>query len=277
MSPTASSISVLSKVGATGTFRIYLLYRNTRSPKTCACAYTGGLNDQSRLRHAVWSTGSTLLSFVPGPFWGRKRRMWAGTPLGQRSPEGVSSAAKSVRNLLVSRVSERTPWSKTRGEAAWGGHLAGTAENSGPDPKPIKINGKAPTSCRNTWHRAPPDTAHLWLSPGSCTYRRSVCPHRRGHESSWLVSLGLPPGQLVPPVPACRDLGSFSRLPLQHRPFIPPPWPATSPPFQLAAAREGLVLLSARSRQGGQRGHPSAHACVCKPVSLWQVAKYFAG
>lgn len=67
---------------------------------------------------------------------------------------------------MVNRVSERPPWSKTRGEASWGGHLAGTAENSGPDPKPIKINGKAPTSCRNTWHRAPPDTAHLWLSLG---------------------------------------------------------------------------------------------------------------
>lgn len=43
---------------------------------------------------------------------------WAGTPLVQRSPEGVSSAAKSGRSFMVNRVSERPPWSKTRGEAA---------------------------------------------------------------------------------------------------------------------------------------------------------------
>lgn len=73
---------------------------------------------------------------------------------------------KSGRNLPVSRVSKRPPRSKTREEPAWGGHLARTAENSGPDPKPIKINGKAPTSCRDAWHRAPPDTAHLRLSLG---------------------------------------------------------------------------------------------------------------
>lgn len=69
------------------------------------------------------------------------------------------------RNLPVSRVSKRPPRSKTRGEPAWGGCLARTAENSGPDPKPIKTNGKPPTSCRDTWHHSPPDTAHLQLSP----------------------------------------------------------------------------------------------------------------
>lgn len=73
---------------------------------------------------------------------------------------------KSSRNLPVSRVSERPPRSKMRGEPVWGDRLARTAENSGPDPKPIKINGRAPMSCRDTWHCAPPDTAHLRLSPG---------------------------------------------------------------------------------------------------------------
>lgn len=87
---------------------------------------------------------------------------------------------------------------------------------------------------------------------------------------------------LIVPVPAhvlcqdCRGLGSLLRLLLLHYPFMPPPQPATSSPFCPAVAGEGLALFSARSQQGGWRGHPSAHASACKPVSLWQVAKYFA-
>lgn len=73
ISPMASSISVLSKFRATGTHRIYFFYRITKSSSPEWLT----MSDQSGLRYAVWSTGSLLLTSL-GPYWLKKRVIWAG-------------------------------------------------------------------------------------------------------------------------------------------------------------------------------------------------------
>ena len=150
-----------------------------RGWKLCVC-----LHEREQVAHAGAEPCVQVLHTTGK---GQRRCLPAWALPGQRLPEDGALLPKSGRNLPISRVSERPPRSKTRGEPAWGGRLAGTAENSGPDPKPIKINGNAPTSCRDTWHRAPPDTAHLWLSPGKLHVpMQSVhVPVGGGRESPW--------------------------------------------------------------------------------------------
>lgn len=170
---------------------------------------------------------------------------------------------KNGRNLLVSRVSEWPPHSKMRGEPAWGVHLAGTAENSGPNPKPIKLMERFQQTA-GTRGTVSLLTQHISVSPqGSCT------DAARGPPGGGQESL-----QLVQPGPCALDI-----IPLEPGlwgPGVPPQavtvalliQPATSPSLHLPAAPEDLAsLFGASSQQGGQRGHPSAHTsaslCLC--------------
>lgn len=108
----------------------------------------------------------------------------------------ASQLPKSSRTPPVSRVFKSPPRSKKRGELAWGGRLSRTAENSGPDPMPIKMNGKAPTSCGGTWQRAPP-AQHI--------PRAAACTHTVRKPEAALATY-VPPWGLVPwdkDVPSC--------------------------------------------------------------------------
>lgn len=204
ISPMASSISVLSKFRATGTHRIYFFYRITKSPSPEWLT----VSDQSGLRYAVWSTGSLLLTSL-GPYWLKKKGdlgrgwKWSMSCLGERMADaGVEPCVqvehtvakgqwrgsahssmgallpKNGRNLLVSRVSEGPPHSKTRGEPAWGVHLAGTAENSGPNPKPIKLMERFQQTA-GTRGTVPLLTQHISISPqGSCRHWCRAWPSR---------------------------------------------------------------------------------------------------
>lgn len=143
-------------------------------------------------------------SLTPDSFWGEKDDLssawrscrWLCAPVCPAPCTGRRpvSCQKAAGPPPVSRVFKSPPRSKKRGELAWGGRLSRTAENSGPDPMPIKMNGKAPTSCGGTWQRAPPRAAH---PQGS-----SMHPHSekaRGCSSHLCPSLGARPlGQGCP-------------------------------------------------------------------------------
>lgn len=89
---------------------------------------------------------------------------------GSACPLMAALLSESGRNLPVSRVSERPLGSEMRGEPAWGGRLARTAENSGPDPKPIKLMERLQRAA-GTHGTVPLLTQHISGSPReSCTY-----------------------------------------------------------------------------------------------------------
>lgn len=144
--------------------------------------------DLGKLRHAVKSNGSSLCIVAPITFGGQK-----GWP--RQHAEAIQVAVGSTSawpcvwgegQLAAQKQQEPPcwqsllpPWSEKRGELVWGGRLAGTAENSGPDPTPIKIIGKAPTSS-GTRGSVPLLTQHIpGLQHALTQCKAHVCPTPR--------------------------------------------------------------------------------------------------
>jgi len=201
--------------------------------------------------------------FKPGPFWGKKKpkmMIWAGgengacvcfRESGRESSLLEDGSSAAGKNLPVSTVFKRPPQFRMRGQPSRGGHLARTAENSGPHPKPAKINGKAPTSSRDPQHRAPPNTAHLRVS----TYRCHVCPCRgdrraRGHSGQVCPPFAMPTGAWRPSsgcpcgtVPSCPYLDTRHVTESQNvRGWKGPLWITQSnPPTEAGSPRAGCT------------------------------------
>lgn len=296
---TASSISVLSRVGATVTQRIYFFDRIANSPSPEYVCIQWLL-----VTRAGW--GMQCGALVPcsspvvlGPDWDKKMDdvgrgwKWCMSCLRERMADaGVEPCVqvvhtvakgqwrgcarprmgallpKNSRNLLVSRGSERPPHSKTRGEPAWGVHLAGTAENSGPDPKPIRWMESFQQTA-GTHGTVPLLTQHISVSPqGSCTSWCSVALQvdmkARGRPSQ-VCPLGThPPG------------ASPCTVPGLWGPGVPPQAVTVALLIHVSTStcnvsfspsctsqREDLAsLFGDSSQQGSQRGHPSVHTSV---------------
>lgn len=139
------------------------------------------------------------------------------------------------------------------------------------------MNGKVPANRRDTWHRAPPDTAHLRLSPGKLHVLMQRSPPS-GYESPWQAQPGLSPGHSsawCQPMHCARTLGAWGSSSGCHCGTVNSCQYLDLQRLLLSILHQpegglGLLVWGQLSTGWPERAPLSPH--LCQPVSLWQVA-----